>query len=270
MIWSVCKQIYIATKLHKKLFQKRMDNFHRLAYTLSIHLRNYKMITGSTFLENLIDNKWVSERLLKPQTPITNSFILKACLLISVLPSLFIIGSIIYTAGTALMRYLCVSQIVNPGIQKNNVAHILLIPHILLFFHSFNSVRYFINHGDHPFLLYHACIDPYSFYDIPIFKLLIIDNVMIFFYQVITVLGNIYVWIYLRGHTENNMALKEVDKKKERKRNFVPAKNGIRTAMALIFSYFYHSIFYGFEVKFYSDSQMRNDIISIIQIIFIR
>ena len=162
------------------------------------------------------------------------------------------------------MRYLCVSQNVNPSIQKNTVAHILLIPHFLLFFHAFNSVQYFVNHGDHPFLLYHACIDPYSFYDIPIFKLLIIDNVMNFFYQVITVLGNIYVWIYLRGHTENNMALKEVDKKKERKRNFVPAKNGIRTAMALIFSYFYHSIFYGFEVNFNSDDNEKLHYISVI------
>ena len=172
----------------------------------------------------------------------------QACLFTSVVPSVFIIGSIIYTAGTALMRYMYVSQSINPVTQKNNNVQIFLVPHILLIFHSFNSVRYFIIHGDHPFLLYHACIDPYSFYDIPIFKLLIIDNAMNFFYQAITVLGNVYVWKYLRGQTENNMALKEVDKKKERKRNFVPAKNGIRTAMALIFSYFWHSIFYGFKV----------------------
>ena len=168
------------------------------------------------------------------------------------MPSVFIIGSIIYTAGTALMRYLYVSQSVNPVTQKNINVHIFLVPLILLIFHTFNSVRYFIIHGDHPFLLYHACIDPYSFYDIPIFKLLIIDNAMIFFYQAITVLGNVYVWKYLRGQTENNIALKEVDKKKERKRNFVPAKNGIRTAMALIFSYFWHSIFYGFEVNLHN------------------
>ena len=38
-----------------------MDNFYRLAYTLSAHLRNDKMITGSTFLENLIDDEWVNE-----------------------------------------------------------------------------------------------------------------------------------------------------------------------------------------------------------------
>ena len=126
---------------------------------------------------------------------------------------------------------------------------LLVVPHILLLLHMFNSVRYFLDHGDHPFLIYHACIDPYSFYDIPIFKLLIIDNAMIFLYQLITVLGNIYVWKYLRRNTENNVALKEVDKKKERKRNFVSAKNGIRTAVALVISYFYNSIFYGFKVN---------------------
>ena len=48
-----------------------MDNFYRLAYTLSAHLRNYKMITGSTFLANLLDDKWVSEWLL-PVTTNTN------------------------------------------------------------------------------------------------------------------------------------------------------------------------------------------------------
>lgn len=36
-----------------------MDNFYRLAYTLSTHMRNVKMIYGSTFLEHLIDFKLV-------------------------------------------------------------------------------------------------------------------------------------------------------------------------------------------------------------------
>ena len=39
----------------------RMDNFYRLAYTLSTHMRNVKMIYGSTFLENLIDFKLVGK-----------------------------------------------------------------------------------------------------------------------------------------------------------------------------------------------------------------
>ena len=67
-------QYYVnkSTYLHYYIgfFLYRMDNFYRLAYTLSAHLRNYKMITGSTFLENLIDDKWVNEWLLLPQTPI--------------------------------------------------------------------------------------------------------------------------------------------------------------------------------------------------------
>ena len=162
------------------------------------------------------------------------------------------------------MRYLYVSQSLNQNLQKN-ITMLLVFPHILLLFHMFNSVRYFLDHGDHPFLIYHACIDPYSYYDIPIFKLLIIDNAMICFYQLITVIGNIYVWKYLRGKTETNIALKEVDKKKERKRNFTSAKNGIRTAVAMVFSYFYNSIFYGFQVniclsnKFQSNSNVFKD-----------
>ena len=158
------------------------------------------------------------------------------------------------------MRYLYVSQSCNPTLQKRTVHQIsliLVVPHILILFHIFNSVQYFLNHGDHPFLLFHACSDPYSNYDIPIYKLLVIDNAMICFYQIITVLGNVYVWKYLRGQTERNKSLKEVDKKKERKRNFVSAKNGIRTAIALIIAYFYNSIFYGFKVNSFDEITLK-------------
>lgn len=39
---------------------ERLDNSYRLAFTFSMHLRNYKMITGSSFLDSLMDSKWVS------------------------------------------------------------------------------------------------------------------------------------------------------------------------------------------------------------------
>ena len=43
-----------------KSFVKRMENSYRLAFTFSMHLRNYKMITGSIFLESFMDFKSVS------------------------------------------------------------------------------------------------------------------------------------------------------------------------------------------------------------------
>ena len=39
--------------------------------------------------------------------------------------------------------------------------------------------------------------------------------------------GNFYLFLFLKSQTENNIALTPVDKKKERKRNFVSAKSGI-------------------------------------------
>ena len=70
MIWSVFMLTILRIYTITLFFLYRMDNFYRLAYTLSAHLRNDKMITGSTFLENLIDDKWVNEWLLLPHTPI--------------------------------------------------------------------------------------------------------------------------------------------------------------------------------------------------------
>ena len=52
----------------------------------------------------------------------------------------------------------------------------------------------------------------------------------------------------VRSHTEHNSALTEVDRKKERKRNFVSAKTGFITVFELVFSYFFFGIFYGFKV----------------------
>ena len=54
---------------------------------------------------------------------------------------------------------------------------------------------------------------------------------------------------FLRTQTELNKALTEVDRKKERKRNFVSAKTGFLTCLELVFSYFFFSIFYAFKVS---------------------
>ena len=59
---------------------------------------------------------------------------------------------------------------------------------------------------------------------------------------------NLPVSTLVRSHTEHNSALTEVDRKKERKRNFVSAKTGFITVFELVFSYFFFGIFYGFKV----------------------
>ena len=57
MIWyniiNPNQNIYLITNCN------RMENSYRLGYTFSAQLRNYKMFTGSTFLDKLMDHKWV-------------------------------------------------------------------------------------------------------------------------------------------------------------------------------------------------------------------
>lgn len=156
-------------------------------------------------------------------------------------------------AETTLLRAIYVSHSLNPDnyFKKNKfIWNMILLPKFFMSFHVFNSVNYFLNHGNHPFLLYHACIDPYSFYDISVFndKLLIIDISLLLFYDLIIVLGNLYLYKCLSGQTEKNTFLKEVDKKKERKRNFISAKNGISATAGMIISTLYYSTIYGLKV----------------------
>ena len=73
-------------------------------------------------------------------------------------------------------------------------------------------------------------------------------NVLLFIYFFILMGGNFYLFLFLKSQTENNKALTTVDKKKERKRNFVSAKSGIICGFVLMISSFVYSIFYGLKV----------------------
>ena len=118
---------------------------------------------------------------------------------------------------------------------------------VLLSVHVFNSVAYYASNNDHPFMLYHACMKPDSFHEssIFIFKL---DFILLMIYNIITIMGNFYLFFFLKNQTENNTALNSVDRKKERKRNFVNAKSGIICAFALLLNTAFYSIFYGLKV----------------------
>ena len=156
-------------------------------------------------------------------------------------------------ACSTLLRVLYISQSLNPTLQrilqKNNIVIlVVLVPQFLLTFHMLHSVRYFIQHEDHPFLLYQACMNPFSFYDIQLTRILIIDNFLLFVYDLVIALGNLYLWKFLNGQTEKNQFLREVDKKKERKRNFLSAKNSIITSAAMLFSYLFVGVSYGVKV----------------------
>ena len=135
-------------------------------------------------------------------------------------------------------------------VKHNTVAIFIFTPQLLLSFHLFNSIKNFLQNEDHPFLLYQACIDPFSFYDVHLTKVLPWDNFLLFVYDLVIFLGNLYLWKYLSCQTERNHALGEVDRKKERKRNFVTAKNGVITSAATVFTYIFCGIFYSLKVVY--------------------
>ena len=118
----------------------------------------------------------------------------------------------------------------------------------LLGIHILSSALYYLRMNDHPFMLFQACMRPYSFYDTPIFYALKQDSALAFTYNFTIVAGNFYLFQFLKSQTENNKALNSVDKKKERKRNFVNAKSGIMSGFILTISITIYTSFYGLQV----------------------
>ena len=56
-------------------------------------------------------------------------------------------------------------------IDKNVIVQLLLLIHII------NGVSYFLREGHHPFILFHACLDPFSIHSIPLHNQLALDTV---------------------------------------------------------------------------------------------
>ena len=94
--------------------------------------------------------------------------------------NLCMIGSAIYCAGTAVIRYIYIrtslQQEVNEAYKRTKFLYlaistggILCIVHVGDFYHS--------QHGKHglercPLMLYRACLEPASEYSLPLYKLL--------------------------------------------------------------------------------------------------
>ena len=92
-------------------------------------------------------------------------------------------------------------------------------------------------------------MNPLSFYDTSILGVMVLDNAFLITYQFILITGNFYLFFFLWSQTENNIALNVVDRKKERKRNFVNAKTGMICAFWLILAYLFYGILYGLKVN---------------------
>ena len=76
-----------------------------------------------------------------------------------------------------------------------------------------------------------------------------IDGGIVTIYQCLLIYGNFRLFYFLSSQTERNIALNVVDKKKERKRNFVSAKTGMICLFWLPVHLILYGTLYGFKVK---------------------
>ena len=71
------------------------------------------------------------------------------------------------------------------------------------------------------------------------------DQALLVSYSIVTIYGNLWLYRFLKTQTEKNLAIKDRDVKKSRKRNVIPAKVGIVNAIALVGIYIVYIVIYG-------------------------
>ena len=105
----------------------------------------------------------------------------------------------------------------------------IAVPKILLLIHILNFFVFTRRNGieNVPTLLFQSCLDPYAEHNIALYKIMPIDLILLYVYHMAIIGSNVYLYLYLKKQTENNIALKDADKRKEKRRNFVPAQSGI-------------------------------------------
>ena len=68
-------------------------------------------------------------------------------------------------------------------------------------------------------------------------------------YYFCIIYGNFFLYKYLEKHTENNKAVKEADKKKDRQRNIIPARASFHCVGVLVTSFMVFTICYSIPVR---------------------
>ena len=151
------------------------------------------------------------------------------------------VGSVIYSSGTSLVRYLYVRSSLRTEVQDILKRDSFIISSIVVgeCINLFNWGSFYYqqlgNYGleKSPLVLYHACLNPWGEFKVPLHTVMPLNHLIIIISFVINISCNIFLYRYLSDKTENNSALTEFDRKKDRKRNLVPARLG----STLIFFY---------------------------------
>ena len=87
-----------------------------------------------------------------------------------------------------------------------------------------------------------ACKCPYSSFNTPLYKVLPLNQVEIFLCNLTSIVCNMYLSKYLIKHDLSNIAVREVNKKKDRKRNLIPFQIGFYYIIQYFVSMFYFMI----------------------------
>ena len=152
---------------------------------------------------------------------------------------------------------------VREGFKSRKILYICLgVPQLLLLVHFLDALRVYMTKGQFPHLLYQACIDPTSYYSIPLYKMLPFHVAMTIIYVGAGAYSSIYLYMFLRyekeatSHKANkysnrtherNVTTKlksESDRKRDRTRNLVPAKAGIYVLILIVIYTAIHTVSY--------------------------
>ena len=92
---------------------------------------------------------------------------------------------------------------------------------------AFSRYDLIINESKNQKLLvsFQGCLDPYQM-DFHMYQhqLMVSQQVLFYCYMFTIIYSNLYLYRFLRTHTDHNIVITESNKKKARKLNFVPAK----------------------------------------------
>ena len=165
---------------------ERMESFYRLLLSaLSVPWRSYIM-AREVQLFNFI---WSKDQ---------------ECFYSNVFYSYLFIAYVIHHTGCSLIRYLYVKASLSPQVAEGYLSRrtfyvCLGVPQILLLLHIF--LFYFEGYHkneEFPFLFYQACKNPYSDYSMQFYKLMPMQQFLLYNYFGLMVYSNIYLYRFLR------------------------------------------------------------------------
>ena len=165
-------------------------------------------------------------------------------------------GTHIYSAGTSIVRLLYVKSSTAKNLdavlkRDSFIAKSLLIGQGIS---AFNFASMYFGTGDPKYgrsglILYQACLDPQGAFTIPMYQVKPWDQILMYVLLMINIFSNFYLYRFLQKQTSQNIATTEIDKKKARKRNLVPASIGMIILAIFSFTLTFFMFTYMFKTE---------------------